>query len=65
MYLEVLKQEEKFGLCFWSLHDRKKGTTKAFNSFKLTRKPFLVYLQVKLEQIAATVVFSHKNARKR
>ena len=51
MYLEVLKQEEKFGLCFWSLQDRKKGTTKAFN--------------VKLEQIAATVAFSHKNARKR
>ena len=30
MYLEVLKQEEKFGSSFWRLNDREKGMTDAF-----------------------------------
>ena len=50
MYLEALKQKEWFGLCFWSLHDTKKGTTNAFSSYKLTSKLCLLYLEVKLKQ---------------
>ena len=38
MYLEVLKQEEMFGLRFWSLNDKKKVMTNAFSGKKLTSK---------------------------
>ena len=31
-YLKVLKQEERFGLRFYRLQDRKKGTTQDFSS---------------------------------
>ena len=44
MYLKVLKQEKRFGLCFWRLKDREKGTTNAFTSYKLTGKLYLAYL---------------------
>ena len=30
MYLEVLKQEEKFGLRFWSPKNKEKGMSKSF-----------------------------------
>ena len=49
MYLEVLKQEEKFGLRFWKLNQRQKGTTNAFRVKKLTNKLCLLYLEVKLQ----------------
>ena len=48
--LDVLKQEKKFGLRFWRLHDRGKDMTNAFRGKKLTSKLCLVYLQVKLRQ---------------
>ena len=38
MYLEVLKQEIKFGLRFWRLKDSEKGATQAFSCYKLTSK---------------------------
>ena len=47
---EVLKQEERFGLHFWSLNDKEKGMTNAFSSKKLTSKLCLVYLEIKLQQ---------------
>ena len=47
-YLEDLKEEKRFGLCFWKLHDRKKVTDKTFSTYKLTSKLRLVYLEVKL-----------------
>ena len=50
MYLEILKQEEKFSLRFWRLRDRKKDTINAFSSYKLTSKLYLVNLVVKLQQ---------------
>ena len=50
MCLEILKQEERFGLRFWKLNDRKKGTTNVSSSYKLTSKLCLVYLEVKLQQ---------------
>ena len=42
MYLEVFKQEERFGLRFWRLNDREKGMTNIFSCFKLTSKLYLV-----------------------
>ena len=50
MYLEVLKQEQRFGLRFWKLNDKEKGMTKIFRGKKLTSKLCLVHLQVKLQQ---------------
>ena len=50
MYSDVLKQEERFGLCLWSLNDKKKGTAKDFSSYKLTSKLCLMYLDVKPQQ---------------
>ena len=43
-YLEVSKQQEKFGLYCWSLNDREKSTTSAFRSYKVSSKLCLVYL---------------------
>ena len=50
MYLEVLKQEERFGVYFWRLNDREKGTANAFSSNKLKSRLCLVYLEVKLQK---------------
>ena len=50
MYLEHLKQQERFGLCIWSLKDRENCTTNASCSYKLTSKLCLVHLDVKLHQ---------------
>ena len=49
MYLEVFQQEERLCLRFQRLSDRKRGRNKAFGSYKVTRKLFLVYLVVKLQ----------------
>ena len=46
MYLEVLKQQERFSLCFWTLNDRNKDTTKAFSCSKLAGKLCMLYLEV-------------------
>ena len=46
MYLEVLKQEERFGLQFQRLNDKKKGMTQAFSSYKLTSEMCMVYLKL-------------------
>ena len=48
MYLQVLKETEKFGLCFSMLNERKKGTTNTFSSYKLSSKLYLVFLEIKL-----------------
>ena len=48
MYLEVLKQEERYGWCFWRLNDRKKGTADAYSSYKQASMVYVVYLEVKL-----------------
>ena len=50
MYLKVLKQEERFGVYFWRLNDREKGTANAFSSNKLKSRLCLVYLEVKLQK---------------
>ena len=50
MYLGVLKQEEKFGLCIWRLNGGEKSKTNAFNCYKLTSNLCMVYLDVKLQQ---------------
>ena len=50
MYLEIFKQEERCRLHFCRLHDRKKATTNAYSSYKLTSELFHVYLEVKLQQ---------------
>ena len=50
MYLEILKQEERFDLRFWSLNNTEKGTTNAFSSYKLTSKHCYAYSDVKLQQ---------------
>ena len=42
MYLEVLKQEERFGLRVWRLSDREKGMTNVFSCYKLTGKLYIV-----------------------
>ena len=44
MYLEVLKQQERFRLCFWRVNDTKKDSNKAFSCSKLASK--LVYIEV-------------------
>ena len=38
MYLEALKQEEKFGLCCWRLNDKEKGTTNAFQQLETNKQ---------------------------
>ena len=49
MHLEVLKQRERFRLCFWSLNDKDTGTTNAFSSYKPTSQLCFVYLDNKLQ----------------
>ena len=50
MHLEVPKEEEKLGLHFKRLNSKKKGMAHAVSSYKLTSKPCLMYLNVKLQQ---------------
>ena len=50
MYLELLKQVERFRLCFSRLHNEEKDMNNAFSSYELTTKLCLVYLEVKLQQ---------------
>ena len=50
MYLEVYKQEERFGLCYWSLNDREKGTTATLNSHKLTSKLYLLFSEIAVQE---------------
>ena len=50
MYLEVLKHEEMFDLCFKTLNGNKKGMTQAVRVYTLTCKLRLMYLKVKLQQ---------------
>ena len=68
MYLEALKQEERFELFelrLRRLNERRKSTTNAFSSYKLRSKLCLVYLEVKQQQNRCGVAFSNKKARKR
>ena len=65
MYLEALKEEEMFHLRFSRLHDRRKSTTNAFDSYKLTNKLCLLYLEVKLTQNRWGCCISNKNAIRR
>ena len=50
MYLEVSKQEENYGWCFWSRNDIMKGKCDTFSGYKQTRKASLVNLELKLHQ---------------
>ena len=50
MYLEVLKQEERYGWCFRRLNDSRKGTYDAFSGYKLTSQVSVLSLEVKLQQ---------------
>ena len=50
MYLDLLKQEGKFGLLSLKLNDKEKGMTNALSSKKLTSKLCLVYFEVKQQQ---------------
>ena len=45
-----MKEGKRFGLSFWKLHDTKRGTTKAFGSYKVTSKLCLIYLELQLQQ---------------
>ena len=49
-YLQDLKREKRFRCCFRRLNAKKKGKAKTFGTYKLTRKLYLVYLEVKLQQ---------------
>ena len=50
MYLEVLKEEERYDCCFRRLNDSKKGTTDTSSGYKLTNKVRLVHIKVKIQQ---------------
>ena len=50
MYLEALKQEERFHLRFSSLNYKEKGINNVFGSYNVTSKLWLFYLEVKLQQ---------------
>ena len=49
MYLEALKEEERFVLLFLRLNDKERAMNNAFSGYKLTSKLFLLYLEVKLQ----------------
>ena len=46
MYLDLQKQEERFGLRFWRPNDNEKCITNAFNDKKLTNKLCVDYFEV-------------------
>ena len=50
MYLDVLKEEERYGWCSWRLNDSMKGTRDAFRGYKEKSKVCSFYLEVKLHQ---------------
>ena len=50
MYLNLLKQEGKFGLLFWGLNNKEKSMANALSVKKLKSKLCLVYFEVKLQQ---------------
>ena len=45
-----VEQKKLFCLGFWSLNDKEKGMTKTFSGKKLTKKLYLVYLEVNLQE---------------
>ena len=47
---EILKQQQMFYLRVWTLNHNEKGMNKAFSSYKLTSKLWMVYLEVTLQQ---------------
>ena len=50
MYVELLKQEKRFGLRFLGLNNKEKGATNVLSSYKLRNKLSLVYLEVILQE---------------
>ena len=50
MYIEILKQEERYSRCFRRLNDSKNGTADAYSGYKLTSTMCLVYLEVKVKE---------------
>ena len=64
MHLEVLKEEEMFGLPFLGLNDKEKGLTNAFTCKKLTSKLYLVYLDVKLQENTCAHCINNKTVKK-
>ena len=65
MYLQPLKEQERFCLRFWRLHHGKKLTTNAFNSYKLTKNLCRFVFRLNCHKIRAVIAFSNKHARKR
>ena len=66
MCLEVLKKKkEKFGLRFLRLKEREKGITNVFMEKKLTRKLYLVHLEVKIQVITCASCINNENANKK
>ena len=63
-YLDLLKQEERFGLHFWRLNDVQKCKINVFSGKKQTSKLRLAYFEVKLQQIGASPAFSNKTGNK-
>ena len=49
MYLEMLKQEERLGLRIWWLNNRRKSMTNVLDSYKLTKKLWVNFLDIKLQ----------------
>ena len=50
MYLEALKQEERFHLRLWRISQTEKAMNNAFSSYNLTSELCLLYLETKLQQ---------------
>ena len=49
MYLEMLKQEERLRLRIWWLNNRRKSMTNVLDSYKLTKKLWVNFLDIKLQ----------------
>ena len=46
-YLDVLKHQKSYGVCFWGLNNMEKGRTYNFTAYKTVNKVKLIYLEVK------------------
>ena len=49
MYLDMLKQEERLRLRNWLLNNRRKSMTNVLSSYKVTKKLWVNFLDVKLQ----------------
>ena len=64
MYLEALKQEERFHLRFCRPIHREKGVNNNFCIYKLTKKLCLLYLKVKLQENTQSCCIQYEKCQK-